>query len=497
MKKVWKVVLVCVLSAICILSSIACITCASVINSRTSGLSAYDIAVKNGFTGTEKEWLDSLVGEKGEDGINGRPGSDVRAKDLFDEAVEHGVYTEDEYGKFLDDHLSKLEPKTPTDVQKITAKCVNQIVSVYTKSDLSDNLVCGAGVIYKLDKENEVAYIVTNYHLVRIQIAVKTGMGPFGEVYTYKYVPADKIVCYCYGRESLSRKDNDFDFGDKAIKADYVGGSPNYDVAVLRISGKEFDKIGQNASEITVGDTSNLQLCETAIAIGNPMGEGISATCGVISKIHVFIQINVAGQDVVLRVNRIDTAINPGNSGGGLFDSNGDFIGIANAKLMEAENVSYALDVADVKAVADNIIYFHEKAMSGSDVNKTVGVHKVQLGITMEQKDFDNAYDKEASKNTLTASVHVVQVDEDAKVANALGLKEGDILECFVIHRSDGSSEIYYLKFNFDLTDALLTLRPGDSFELKVKREVDGVEQEDMTPTYTPTLDEFKDDSEE
>ena len=124
----------------------------------------------------------------------------------------------------------------------------------------------------------------------------------------------------------------------------------NYDVAVLRIDKSDIVKTAAEKGTlcaVSFGDSDNVAVGQTAIAIGNPEAEGISVSSGIISVTSEDITMTAVDESstVTMRVIRTDTAINSGNSGGGLFDTQGKLIGIVNAKMKteKAENIAYAI----------------------------------------------------------------------------------------------------------------------------------------------------------
>ena len=125
------------------------------------------------------------------------------------------------------------------------------------------------------------------------------------------------------------------------ISAEYIGGSLTYDIAVLKITDSEIysESIAKKAE---LADRT-VFAGETAIAIGNPEADGISSTVGVVSVDSEYLTMTGADDvtEVTFRVMRIDTAVNSGNSGGGLFNDQGELIGIVNAKIMtdDIENI--------------------------------------------------------------------------------------------------------------------------------------------------------------
>jgi len=103
--------------------------------------------------------------------------------------------------------------------------------------------------------------------------------------------------------------------------AEYVGGSPRHDLAVLRI-----DASSEILRPVTLGDSDRLRVGQSVYAIGNPFGLSATATYGIVSALNR--QIEGLTGDIIEDVIQIDAAINPGNSGGPLLDSRGRLIGI-------------------------------------------------------------------------------------------------------------------------------------------------------------------------
>ena len=212
---------------------------------------------------------------------------------------------------------------------------LRSVVSVY--AGFGSNTSAGSGVIYKLNVVAGSAFIITNYHVV----------------YHSSYGVSESISCYLFGMESA----------DYAIPATFVGGSPNYDIAVLRIDDSKIIRAAGARGSIAAASLANSDYVfpgQSAIAIGNPNASGISVTSGIVSvdSEQLSMQSSTGSGYVQLRVIRIDTAVNSGNSGGGLFDEDGKIIGIVNAKIASTsvENIGYAIPSNVARAIADNII---------------------------------------------------------------------------------------------------------------------------------------------
>ena len=297
----------------------------------------------------------------------------------------------------------------------------------------STSASAGSGFIYKLDKEEGDAFIVTNFHVV------------YSDESTNANGIADSIYVYLYGSE----------YSDMKIPATYIGGSNNYDVAVLRVEDCDLLKSGV-FREATIANSDETYVGQSAIAIGNPDSAGLSASYGVISVYSEQITLNIGGS-VSLRVMRIDTPVNSGNSGGGLYNEKGELIGIVNAKTSDEslENIGYAIPSNIVKGIADNII----DNCYGTDLER---VQRVLLGITVGIAD---------SKAYLTDDGHIkvketVYVTEVTKTGIAYGyLKADDIL----ISAKINDTEIEIVR-QHQIIDFLLTARVGDTFYITVER---------------------------
>ena len=371
------------------------------------GKSAYDVAVDNGFTGTEAEWLESLKGDKG---AKGDKGDATVIESLYAEAVKAGFTGDifDFVSKALSENSAAL-----SGVSFATNKALLSAVSVYavfpTKSTSSSiwggskettSTSAGAGVIYKLDKEAGDAYIITNYHVV------------YNSQSTTKYGIASEIFVMLYGME----------YTDYKIKATYVGGSMTYDIAVLKVENSRTLK-DSSARAVTVTDSDEAVVGGDVVAVGNPEAEGISATQGIVSVLSE--EITMTGADdvtkVTFRVMRVDAAINSGNSGGGLFDEKGDLIGIVNAKVKsdEVENIGYAIPSNVAVNVAENII-------KNCDGSENISVKRCMLGISVGMESVSVVYDEE---NGVTRVVTTVAVKEVTAGSVAEGiLQVGDEL---------------------------------------------------------------------
>ncbi|MBQ9085474.1 MAG: trypsin-like peptidase domain-containing protein [Clostridia bacterium] len=298
----------------------------------------------------------------------------------------------------------------------------------------------GSGVIYKLDKENGNAYIITNYHVVYHNMSTTSGG------------ISDDITLYLYGSEPQT-------ISGYGIKASYIGGSMNYDIAVLKVENSAV-LARSNAREAEFADSNNVSVLDMAIAIGNAAAAGISATVGYVNVDSEYLEMEGADgyTPISLRVMRIDTAVNGGNSGGGLFNERGELIGIVNAKLVDSDidNIGYAIPSNVVKYISDNIIYYCD----GTD--KT-SVYRCILGITVNVTEAHSELDTETGKVVRRETVTVGSVLDDSIVKGLL--EAGDIIKSITI---DGKT--YEVDRTFKVIDSMLNARVGSTVTFNIIR---------------------------
>ncbi len=329
-----------------------------------------------------------------------------------------------------------------TDIAKAATNGLRSAVSVYAGfgSGFSVSSAAGSGVIYQLDAEKGNAFIITNYHVI------------------YNEEVSNHIEVYLFGRES----------GDYAIPATFVGGSPNYDIAVLFVQESEVLKAAVadgTAKAVTISNSDTIVAGQTAIAIGNPESSGISVTSGIVSVDSEYIQmssINGSGS-VDFRVVRVDTAVNSGNSGGGLFNDKGELMGIVNAKISKSdvENIGYAIPSNVVRAITDNIIYYCF-GKSGKTVMRAI------LGLTVTVGELYSVYDEETG---IIKQAEKVVAMETTAGALAYGVfKPDDVIKSITI----GEKTVAVTR-RHHLIDTMLDARVGDTVFFKIIR--DGVEK--------------------
>ena len=280
----------------------------------------------------------------------------------------------------------------------------------------------GTGVIV-----TENGYIVTNAHVI----------------YDSEY------------QSGLAKEVNVLLDDDTSYEAEVIGYDVDCDLAVLKI-----DESGLTPAEF--GDSDSLQLGESVIAIGNPLGFDLknTVTGGMISGLDRNITIN----DKCMNLIQTDTAINSGNSGGPLINKYGQVIGINSSKMSSSystsgasiEGIGFAIPSNTAASIIDDIMQY----------GYVTG--KPQLGISCKAID-----EASAKMNDWPMGIYVYAVNKDSAAQKA-GLRRGDI-----IVKADGKKVTTFE----ELVAEMNKHSAGEEFEITFVRD-------DDEQTVTVTLDE-------
>ena len=251
--------------------------------------------------------------------------------------------------------ITQTSVKNENSTTKAVDKVKDAVVSIITYSANSQNSLFGygesdtdtnteqvssqgSGVIYK--KDGEYAYIVTNTHVIngakKVDIRLADGTKVPGEI---------------------------------------VGTDTYSDIAVVKISSEKVSAVAE------FGDSSQLTVGETAIAIGSPLGSEYANTVtqGIVSSLNRTVSLKSEdGQAISTKAIQTDTAINPGNSGGPLINIQGQVIGITSSKIStnggtSVEGLGFAIPSNDAIKIIEQL----EK--NGKVTRPALGIQMVNL----------------------------------------------------------------------------------------------------------------------
>ena len=230
--------------------------------------------------------------------------------------------------------------------------------------------------------------------------------------------------------------------GDKDYPATLVGEDTTSDIAVVKV-----DATGLTPA--TVGNSDNLKVGESVMAVGNPLGElGGTVTSGIVSALNRSVTIQGTSSTNTMSLIQMDASVSPGNSGGGLFNMNGELIGLVNAKSSssDAEGLGFAIPINDAIKVAQDLL--ENGYVSG----------RPYMGITyLAVTDAQTA----AQLNVTAYGVYVVDVVQGGP-ADKAGLKTGDRIVSI-----DGTE----IAQKDDLGTLIQQHAAGDTLSITVARE--------------------------
>ncbi|MCL2016682.1 MAG: trypsin-like peptidase domain-containing protein [Defluviitaleaceae bacterium] len=168
----------------------------------------------------------------------------------------------------------------------------------------------------------------------------------FAEDDNFLFIATNNHVIQQAARISVSLDD------EHDVEASVIGGDWHADLAVLSVPRAEF--LDKDYKIAVFGDSDNVLVGDEVVAIGNPLGQGQTATRGIISAVNRQITVD----DRVLDVLQTDAAINPGNSGGALANIRGEIIGINTAKAMafHIEGMGYAIPSNIALAILEQLL---------------------------------------------------------------------------------------------------------------------------------------------
>ena len=265
------------------------------------------------------------------------------------------------------------------------------------------------------------------------------------------------------GAQDLSVGFMDESVAEAAVK----GTDADHDIAVIAVKLSDLSEDTLSAIKvIEIGSSSNLEVGEQVVAIGNALGYGQSVTTGIVSALNREVTIDNTANTLI----QTDAAINPGNSGGALLNMSGQLVGINSAKYSDTsvEGMGYAIPVDDVVDIIENLMNRQvrtEKAAEGE---------RGFLGISGQDvtSEVSQAYD-------MPKGVYITSV-ETGSAAEQVGLQKGDIITKF-----DGTS----VSALADLKEQLAYYKTGEQVKITYSTRENGQYAE---KTATVTLGQSK-----
>lgn len=272
-----------------------------------------------------------------------------------------------------------------TDVSDIAASVMPSVVAISNTTQVTYQSMWGqrytqesesAGTGFIVEQDDEYIYIATNNHVV----AESTSLS----------------VQFSDGTEA---------------KAEIKGTVATKDLAVIKVALADISADTLNEIRVaTLGDSTELEVGEAAIAIGNALGYGQSVTTGVISALGRSVTVTDSSTGTTVVNNNLiqtDAAINPGNSGGALVNAKGEVIGINSVKYSDTdvEGMGYAIPISDAMLIID-------KLLDGEKIDETQSGY---LGIQGQDSSL---------------GVYIYYVFEGSAAEDA-GLQAGDIITEF------------------------------------------------------------------
>ena len=292
---------------------------------------------------------------------------------------------------------------TPAEVYALNVGSTVGITTSITTTNFwgipSTSAASGSGFIISDD-----GYILTNFHVIE---------------------DSDSITVSLYEGDEFDAK--------------LIGYDESNDIAVLKIE-------AEGLIPVILGDSDNLNVGDTVLAIGNPLGElTFSLTTGVISAKDREVSFS---NGMTMDLLQTDCAINSGNSGGALFNLYGEVIGVTNAKYSSSssgasiDNIGFAIPLNSIRGIVESII---EKGY----------ISKPYIGVSVSDVS------AELQAYGLPAGAAVQSVTADGPAAKA-GLQVGDIIT------KAGDTEI---TGSTALVDLIGTCEAGDTLALTVYRK--------------------------
>ncbi|MGN0824457.1 MAG: S1C family serine protease [Candidatus Coproplasma sp.] len=428
----------------------------------------YTISYSDGTTST-------FTVTNGKDGKDGQDAPALTVDDVYEFYRETNPDMSKE--EFVEQFLSIDGGESQSNLNAVSAMLCSGL-KIYTFFNVNnvwnggtyETYSLGSGVIYRIDED--YSYILTNYHVVYEDSDVSDDK------------ITDKIYAYMYGseykpvRNSSTGKYTATD--NYALTCEFVGGSPECDVAIVKVDTATLTAKYPYAKAVKVNES--YQVGQQVYAFGDPGGYGLSVTKGIVSVELETVSLDVAGTRDFY-VLRTDADMTHGNSGGGLFNAYGEFVALCNAGSESIESLNYAVPAKAVAPCADGVIYYNKQNESYH------GTYRMYLNVNLVESNCRYVYDEKTKTGKVKCDVSVYKSETDeanpaeGTPAYLMGLQGGDSIKAISINGT-----AYEINRLFDISNTLMRVREGDSVSVILQR--DG--EEITSAAYVATQADFK-----
>lgn len=286
-------------------------------------------------------------------------------------------------------NIKKVAQDVMPAIVAITNKSKEE-VSFFGRRYEADSESTGSGII--VGKSKDELLIATNNHVVE---------------------NADDLTV-CFTVDMDDEEDDD----KKLVEAQIKGTDASMDLAVVAVDLEDIDEeVAEKIGIVQLGSSSDVEVGEWVVAIGNALGYGQSVTTGIVSALDREVTVETDDGTVTNNMIQTDAAINFGNSGGALLDLEGRLIGINSAKaaVSGVEGMGYAIPIDTAKPIIEELM--NQTTRSKVDADKAGALGVTVTDISSEAKQLYN----------VPAGALVYTVTDDGG-ADAAGIKEGDII---------------------------------------------------------------------
>ena len=321
-------------------------------------------------------------------------------------------------GETAKSDIASIAEEVMPSVVSITNLSVQQVQSFFGGIQEQESKSVGSGII--ISQNDSELLIITNNHVVE-------------------------------GNETLTVSFVD----EESVEAQVKGTDAAKDLAVIAVQTKEIKDTSMDQIKVaSLGNSDQLQVGESVIAIGNALGYGQSVTSGIVSATGR----ELDGIDE--KLIQTDAAINPGNSGGALLNANGEVVGINTAKVATdtVEGMGYAIPISKAEPILEELMN-RETRDKIEDTSKVGYMGIKAADLTTEAIQMYN----------MPAGAFLTEVTPGG-AADKAGIKKGDIVVKLDGQKVSGKN---------DLVDKLQYYESGETVEVVIARANNGEYKEE------------------